>query len=503
MPHQSVRPIRYFVSCLAALVAVALLLAASARAGVAPVPIPEGPESGSVPSFIGAPWKPKPVSAPSVPTHPFMAANGRSNLHDDAYMTDTYTGSGPLGKAMDRLSTFQGAECASLTFDQAGRIVGICVGPEGPRLVMFDARTLELLTEMPLPPRSGSGSGNPLTDFSGGGYFYLDNLDRAVVPTNTRHIWVVGETAGPLGPGFSLAHDYDVSSAVPIGDGVISALPDWSGRIWFASVKGVVGTVDPATGTVRSVDLAEPIGNSFAVDETGGVYIVSDRALYRFDAGAGGTPAVTWRETYPNTGVKKPGQTEAGSGTTPTLMGSDYVSITDNADPMDVVVFKRAKAVTGSRLVCVQPVFERGASDTDQSLIGAGRSMVVENNYGYSGVAATEQGATTSPGIARVDINDTGTGCRTVWTSSERAPSVVPKLSLGNGLVYTYTKPPDPNGTDAWYFTAIDFRKGGTVYKKLAGTGLGFNNNYAPVTIGPDGSAYVGALGGLVRLFDR
>jgi len=201
--------------------------------------------------------------------------------------------------------------------------------------------------------------------------------------------------------------------------------------------------------------------------------------------------------------VKKPGQTEAGSGTTPTLMGTDYVSITDNADPMDVVVFKRAKAVTGSRLVCTQPVFERGASDTDQSLIGAGRSMVVENNYGYSGVAATEQGATTSPGIARVDINDTGTGCRTVWTSSERAPSVVPKLSLGNGLVYTYTKPPDPNGTDAWYFTAIDFRKGATVYKKLAGTGLGFNNNYAPVTIGPDGSAYVGALGGLVRLFDR
>jgi hypothetical protein len=29
---------------------------------------------------------------------------------------------------------------------------------------------------------------------------------------------------------------------------------------------------------------------------------------------------------------------------------------------------------------------------------------------------------------------------------------------------------------------------------------LGYNNNYAPVTIGPDGSAYVGTLGGLVRI---
>jgi len=37
---------------------------------------------------------------------------------------------------------------------------------------------------------------------------------------------------------------------------------------------------------------------------------------------------------------------------------------------------------------------------------------------------------------------------------------------------------------------------------ELAGTGLGFNNNYAPVTLGSDGSAYVGALGGLVRLWD-
>ena len=97
-----------------------------------------------------------------------------------------------------------------------------------------------------------------------------------------------------------------------------------------------------------------------------------------------------------------------------------------------------------------------------------------------------------------MDINDTATGCRTVWHSDERAPSVVPKLSLSTGLVYTYTKPPNAEGTDAWYFTAIDFRTGETVFSRLAGTGLGFNNNYAPVTLGPDGTAYVGVLGGVV-----
>jgi hypothetical protein len=206
---------------------------------------------------------------------------------------------------------------------------------------------------------------------------------------------------------------------------------------------------------------------------------------------------------YRNSGIKKPGQVDAGSGTTPTLMGGRYVAITDNADPMNIVVYRRAKQVTGNRLVCVQPVFHKGAGATDNSLIGTDRSMIVENNYGYVFPSATMDGRSTTPGIERVDIQSDGTGCRKVWRSEERAPSVVPKLSLGNGLVYTYTKPVDPNGNDAWYLTALDFRTGRTVYKRLAGTGLGFNNHYAPITIGPAGAAYVGALGGLVFLADR
>jgi hypothetical protein len=495
----NVSPFRLLLASLAATTALALAACTAAFAAVPSQPIPEGPEANSVPSFLGSPAKPKSVAAPSIPAHPFMAANGRSNIHDDAYMTDTYLTSGPLGRNMQRRSTFQGSECASVTFDRAGRIVSICVGLDHPRLVLLDPGTLDLLASFDLPPRQvNSSSSNPFTDFSGGGYFYLDQNDRAVIPTTTRHIWVIGETSSVAGPGFALERDYDLGTAVPLGDSIISALPDWSGRIWFVSAAGVVGTVDPLSGAVKSIKLQEKIGNSFAVDEKGGVYIVSDAAMYSFRAAGDGTPAVTWRKTYQNTLQKKPGQTEAGSGTTPTLMGSEFVSITDNADPMNVVVYRRA---TG-QLVCEQPVFEKGASATDNSLIATGRSMVVENNYGYSGVAATEQGAVTAPGIERVDINDTGTGCRSVWRSAERAPSVVPKLSLANGLVYTYTKPPEADGTDAWYLTAIDFRKGNTVYKKLAGTGLGFNNNYAPLSIGPNGSAYVGALGGLVRLWD-
>jgi hypothetical protein len=190
------------------------MLAGGANAVAAP--IPEGPEAGSVPSFIGSPAQPSPVAAPPVREHPFMAANGRSNLHNDAYQTDTYTWSGPLGTNMERLSTFMGSECASITFDQQGRLVVICVGLDGPRLVMFDPQTIEPITAFPLPPRvPNTGSTNPFTDFSGGGYFYLDNNDRAVIPTTTRHIWVIAESSGQTGPEFALERDYDVSGVVP------------------------------------------------------------------------------------------------------------------------------------------------------------------------------------------------------------------------------------------------------------------------------------------------
>jgi hypothetical protein len=479
---------------IASTAAIALALSAAAAA----VPIPGGATSGSLEKFSGAPATPHPVSAPDPPRHPHMAPNGRSNIHDDAYQTDTYQGVGPLGKGITASSSQNSGECASITFDSKNRIVSVCVGAAGPTLQMIDPATLDRIALFPLPPRSAGSAGLGLfQNFTGGGYFYLDDKDRAVLATTTRHVYVVRETDGP---GFALDRDYDLTTAVPSDDAIISALPDWSGRLWFASKNGVVGWIDPESGAVHARALGEPIGNSFAIDETGGVYIVSDAALYRFDAGPDG-PVTTWRETYDNIGVVKPGQTEKGSGTTPTLMGRDLVSITDNADPMNVVVYKRAAQVDGSRLVCKQPVFGKGASNTDQSLIGTPTSMVVENNYGYSGPTATENGATTTPGLTRVDLDPAG-GCHVAWTSKEIAPSVVPKLSLGNGLVYTYTKPARTDGADPWYFTALDFATGRTVYKALVGEGLGYNNNYAPVTIGPDGSAFVGTLGGITSVRD-
>ena len=461
---------------------------------MAATPIPEGPDAEDAPAFIGTPATQKPVFAPQPPRHPFMAPNERSNLHVDSYQTDTNVLPGPLGRNLERASTFQAADCASVTFDSRGRIVTACVGLEGPRLMMFDPQTLDTIARFDLPARQPSiGGGNPFQDFAGGGYIYLDERDRVVVPTTTRHILVVAVE----GDSFRLERDYDVSGTLASDDKIISALPDWSGRLWYVSVDGVVGTLDLATGATRTLDTREGITNSFAVDEEA-VWIVTDAAMYRMVAGPDGTPTVVWRTVYENDGRQKPGQSQAGSGTTPSVMtAGPWIAITDNADPIRIVVLNRD---TGAQ-VCAVPVFEQGRSSTDQSLIVVGRAIVTPNNYGYTGPASTENGRTTAPGIERVDVDADGAGCTKVWRSEEIAPSLVPKMSLANGLIYTYTKP-EGESSDPWYLTTLDFRTGATVYKAKMGTGLGFNNNYAPVTIGPDGTAYVGVLGGLAAMRD-
>ena len=234
--------------------------------------------SGRIPAGEGivSVRRPQPVMAPNPPQHPRRPV-----------LSDTYRLSGPLGDGAEpsRMNT-PPRECGSITFDSAGRIVTVCVGLDRPVLALLDPHTLQALAALPLPPRNSSG--NAFTDFSGGGYFYLDNHDRAVVPTADRHILVVSITGGPA---FQVVADYDLSSHIPQGEGIVSTLPDWNGRLWFVTRRGIVGTIDRGTGAVETRQLSgEGISNSFAVDETGGVYIVSDRALYRFDAIVNGRP---------------------------------------------------------------------------------------------------------------------------------------------------------------------------------------------------------------------
>jgi hypothetical protein len=368
---------------------------------------------------------------------------------------------------------------------------------------VIDPQSLELLATFDMPNAPDPPGTKAYQNFAGGGYFFLDGRDRVWSATKTSHLFVLQISAD--GRSITQTRDYDLTSVLEPDERISSALPDFRGRIWFVSKKnGKVAILNTKTRRIRAIRLGEDIQNSFTVDRRG-IYVVSSKRMYRFRA-RNGKPQIQWKATYRNSGIVKPGQADAGSGTTPTIMRGGYVAITDNADPMNVVVYRKAVRLKRGqrRVVCRVPVFEPGASATENSLITNGRSLYVENNYGYQDPFGPNSGALTTPGFARVDVNRNGKGCRKVWTNTtERAPTVVPKLSTRTGLIYTYTRDPDPLPLRQPYFwTAINARTGATAFKVYAGNGLGFNNNYAGLALGPTGTAYLGVTGGLIALRD-
>lgn len=464
------------------------------------LPIPPLPTDLLVPRFTGSAVAPQPLAAPPVPQNPWLAPNGRSSMHNDPYSTDAYTQSGPTGRALTmRTASYGIRECATIAFDSKGRIVGLCGGLEGFTMMVIDPVTLRALSQLQLSARDFSKAANPFTDLCGGTYFFLDGQDRAYATTTTGAIAEVQVTAGG---GLARGRTWPLAAHLAAGDCLVATGVDWAGRVWWFSQQGTVGTLDRGTGAVRALDLpeGEEIYNSISVDETGGVYLVSTHQTYRLDAAADGTPEVTWAIPYDRGTRVKPGMLSQGSGTSPTLIGERWIAIADNADPQShVIVYDRRKGVA-DREHCSVPVLSTGASTTENSLVAAGSSLIIENNFGYAGIQSTLLGRSTTPGVSRVLVEEGG--CRVAWTNPTVAPSSVPKASLGNGLVYVYSKPPRKDLLDAWYVTAIDIRTGETRWSRLTGTGIQWNNHYASIYLGPDGALYVATIVGLVRLAD-
>jgi hypothetical protein len=494
----------------------------------------ESPSSKPIPNGLLYPWVPEsqkliryhpadytqPVPHVVLAQHPFMSSNGGNNMHCDAYMSDAYEASGPLGLNPEIVSRTQGfGGYGTIGFDRAGRLVGVYSNGRAFQLELMDPYTLQELASYDLPPRPRDWilQGVLPWEYLGAGmYFYLDNEDRAIVPTTDNIIQVVQVPDLAAHSEFELVREYDLQEYVvptrwPHQDSVAWVLPEWNGEYyWYATTGGIVGTVDVASGAVRTMRLeGEVIENSFAVGEDG-VYILSDRALYRFSQDGTGNIRVDWRTEYDRGPQKKPGLISRGSGTSVTLAGGPdgLAIIADNAEPrIHLLSIRRSDGA----VVCSVPVFEQGKSATDVSTVGFEQadengngtgvySVLVENNWGHHTFPRSRPEA----GLTRVDVTRREGGtydCAEIWASQEKSIGVF-KLSLGNGLAYMYWRS-NAGPITKWYLTAIDFRTGGTVYKKLTGTGLGYNNWAGALFLHPDGgTAYSITIFGLVMIRD-
>jgi hypothetical protein len=471
-----------------------------------------------------ATFAPAPVDG-AINANPFLANATNGTMHGDGGQSDTHLAAGPFGGNLEVRSRQAGngmtRQCSTFVYRSDGKPIVMCGGISGFRMVLLDPNTLEALAHYDLPVRPSSfeaavkrDMGIVMSDSSGGAYLFLDNKDRLVF-ANSR--WVVQRLVMKNEDGkwsFAIEREWDLKPYVPHDcfnwnnpspsgecDKVTTVMPDHKGRYWWTTRGGRVGTLDTERGKVSVIRLkGEEIQNALSMDARA-VYVLSDHAQYAFAADSAGKPVQLWRTAYDRGTKRKIGSINQGSGTTPTLLGDKWLTFADNADGrINIVVLRRSD---GSR-ICATPVFKDGASATDNSMIGWGRSIILENNAGFKSAYEQEDWSAVAGGVVRVDVRVDESGCDTVWTSPLKVPSVVPKLSAANGIAYFYNfdlvKGADGKETQDWSIVGLDFKTGKQVIKIPTGRGRKFDNNWASMSIAPNGDFYAGVTGGLVQV---
>ena len=477
------------------------------------------------PIVIDPAFTPSPVPGAVVP-HPGMAAASDGSMHADGFQSDTHVAAGPFGPDLEVRSRRAGnglpRQCATFVFRSDGKPVSLCGGLTGFRIVLLDPETLAALATYDMPMRPSSFQALikadisvMMSDSSGGAYLFLDNKDRVVFADAQQVIQRIRAVQADGKWQFIADKQWDMRKHVPNDclnwnnwfpsgecDMITTVLPDHAGRYWWTTRFGRVGTLDPISGKVEQVRLnGEEIQNAMAVDASS-VFVLSDHAQYAFVADQSGKPVQKWRHAYDRGSGRKVGSINQGSGTTPTLLGDRWLTFADNADPqIRIIVLRRGTLLPGERReICRVPVFKPGASATDNSMIGWGRSIILENNAGFTSAFEQKDWGAIAGGVVRVDIRADGSGCDIVWTSPLKVPSVVPKLSSANGIAYFYSFDLTKDGKQNWSIAGLDFRTGKQILKVPTGQGQDYDNNWASLSVSPGGVLYAGTKGGLVQV---
>ena len=461
--------------------------------------LPPPAADGATP-VVNGPFGPLP------PQNPYAAGSGFATQHGDTSASDSSPLPGPGLGALTVQNTPLLAACPSVFVADDGATLAVCtqIANQTPAVFLLDAAGTTSSGSLPLT------KGN----LFGGVYPYLDQNGQLVIVDGSQNLLHVGHHRN--GASWVLSFEDSTSLGDVLGDGnddgVVGLIPDYDGNIWFASAEGTVGFVDPRTRTVATAALpqGEIIANSIS-SAPEGVAVVSDHALYVFGIDDQGRPTVRSRAAYDRGTARKPGQLSQGSGSTPTFFGpatgTEYLAITDNASPtMNLLVFSSRDP---KEPLCTLSLPSPAGLGSENSPVGSGRSVFVTSTYGYPYAATPSNAAASVPGSApflggmtRIDVSLDETRCEVAWTNAVRS-AAVPKLSLGDGLLYTFTREPGATDTttsafDRYAFVAIDPATGDVLSKQeLPSTS---DTMQLSGTIAKDGAFLQGTILGLVRI---
>lgn len=441
------------------------------------------------------------------PANPFMGPPGTSTMHANAVSSNATTNPGPGSGSVTQISTPNNqnynAVFPTILMGSDGLIVAVGTNllNQTPYVYLLDPNTLaELATPMRLIRSS-------VSDLAGGIYSYLDNQDRLVLVDADGYLKRISHTQQSNGT-WVLSVESSVSVGFP---DVVGLVPDYHGRVWFATAQGtttgagaVVGYNDPTTGRTFSYTLpaGEQVANSISSSPTG-VAVASTAALYLFKAGAEG-PVLLWRKAYDNGPARKPGQLSWGTGATPVFFGPttgfDYLTITDNASPQENILVYRA---IDGKLIGSVPFLTAGVnSGNEDAAIAVGNSIYYPSTYGYAYPPSAATGPSvpsTAPfvgGMQRVDVLPNGSGLTSIWANQSLPSAAEPRLSLADNLIYTIGL---NTSTGVYSLITIDPSNGNPLSSTNMGSSISDNPLQMVSMISPNGVLYQGTERGMVR----
>lgn len=437
------------------------------------------------------------------PANPYMGPAGTATMHADSASSNVTTNAGPGSGAVVITSTNLNAVFPTILMGSDGMImsVGTQWADRTPWVYLINPTTLEPLATMKLVRSTTS-------DMAGGIYSYLDNNNRLVLVDadgELRRISYSQQTSGTW--------QLNVESQVQIGyPDVVGLVPDYQGRVWFATAQGtsgtsgaVVGYYDPSTNQTSAFTLpaGEQVANSISSSPTG-VAVASTAALYLFQSGSSG-PEQVWRDEYDRGPARKPGQLSWGTGATPVFFGPatgyEYLTITDNAAPQENILVYQT--TSGTLIGSVPFLFSGTNSGNEDAAIAVGSSVFYPSTYGYQYPASAESGTSipaTAPfvgGMQRVDVLPGGSGLTMGWQSSVVSAGE-PRLSLADNLIYTIGL---DTTTGVYSLVTVDPATGLPVSSTPYGSSPTADNPLQMVSmISPSGVLYQGTKEGIVRV---
>lgn len=449
--------------------------------------------------------------------NPYLGINSLATMHGDAQSSDATPFAGPgdpgVGGTWKVTFTNHWAACPTILAGQDGYIQALMT-----QFLGSDAKVRKPKLAI-IEPASGAQLGAmeiPTGVLLGGVYAYLDADSNLVMVDGTNALTWISHSQDGMKVWVSRRIDLTDAMKLEPKDHVVGIVPDWHGRIWVASERGVVGLIDPKRNVVRLTKLqqyspTERVDNSISACPQG-VSVITSYGIYMLGADASTSkPRIIWSHSYDRGTKQKPGQLSHGSGATATFFGpngSDYVMLSDNADRQEKLIVYRS--ADGSA-VGQGPLFTPGASGTENSMIGVQNSIVGACTFGYPYAQYPDTKpayrAQVAPGMERWDVNDDASGITLKWRNNGIYSAAVPRLSTADNLIYTCERPRGPAGLltgPVVYACAIDMDSGRVVHRqrlpRLANLLAGGDPSQMVGVIDKHGVWWQGTIGGIYRI---